>query len=102
MVSFIPVIPSMSVRLHSEFVRLLFLQTHRETDRFFETSGVQFVQHDRRLFHFRHATFSTQLKTKVGSTLVKTTSFRVNLNIHGTPITSRPHTHPSHSESLVY
>jgi hypothetical protein len=26
-------------RLHSEFVRLLFLQTHRETDRFFTDSG---------------------------------------------------------------
>jgi hypothetical protein len=24
-----------AARLHSEFVRLLFLQTHRETDRFF-------------------------------------------------------------------
>ncbi len=42
-VSFIPPIPSTSGRLHSEFVRLLFLQTHRETDRFFTTSGVQFV-----------------------------------------------------------
>jgi hypothetical protein len=27
-------------RLHSEFVRLLFLQGHRETDRFFTDSGV--------------------------------------------------------------
>jgi hypothetical protein len=33
-VSFIPAIPSTSGRLHSEFVRLLFLQTHRETDHF--------------------------------------------------------------------
>jgi hypothetical protein len=30
-VSFMPDIPSTSGRLHSEFVRLLFLQTHRET-----------------------------------------------------------------------
>ena len=30
-----------SGRLHSEFVRLLFLQVHRETDRFFADSGVQ-------------------------------------------------------------
>ena len=28
-------VPSTSGRLHSEFVRLLFLQAHRETDRFF-------------------------------------------------------------------
>ena len=36
-----PAIASTSDRLHGEFVRLLFLQTHRETDRFFATSGVQ-------------------------------------------------------------
>jgi hypothetical protein len=34
-VSFMPAIASTSGRLHSEFVRLLFLQVHRETDRFF-------------------------------------------------------------------
>ena len=34
-VSFMPVITSTSGRLHSEFIRLLFLQAHRETDRFF-------------------------------------------------------------------
>ena len=39
-VSFMPAIASTSGRLHSEFIRLLFLQTHRETDRFFEASGV--------------------------------------------------------------
>ena len=46
-VSFMTVIPSTSGRLHSEFVRLLFLQGHRETDRFFAVSGVQFAQSDR-------------------------------------------------------
>jgi hypothetical protein len=40
-VSFMPAIVSTSGRLHSEFVRLLFLQAHRETDRFFAASGVQ-------------------------------------------------------------
>ncbi len=40
-VSFMPAIASTSGRLHSEFVRLLFLQDHRETDRFFTASGVQ-------------------------------------------------------------
>jgi hypothetical protein len=34
-VSFMPAVDSTSGRLHDEFVRLLFLQTHRETDRFF-------------------------------------------------------------------
>jgi hypothetical protein len=40
-VSFMTVIVSTSGRLHSEFIRLLFLQDHRETDRFFAASGVQ-------------------------------------------------------------
>ena len=34
-ISFMPAIASTSDRLHSEFIRLLFLQDHRETDRFF-------------------------------------------------------------------
>ncbi len=40
-ISFMEAISSTSDRLHSEFIRLLFLQTHRETDRFFAASGVQ-------------------------------------------------------------
>ncbi len=40
-VSFMSAIASTSWRLYNEFVRLLFLKVHRETDRFFATSGVQ-------------------------------------------------------------
>ena len=40
-ISFMSAIVSTSGCLHSELVRLLFLQAHRETDRFFATSGVQ-------------------------------------------------------------
>jgi hypothetical protein len=65
-VSFMPVIASTSDRLHSEFVRLLFLQVHRETDRFFAVSGVLSTQSDRGFFHYRRASFSAQLKSKVG------------------------------------
>jgi hypothetical protein len=54
-VSFMPAVASTSGRLHSEFVRLLFLQAHRETDRFFAASGVQLAQHDHGLFDFRRA-----------------------------------------------
>ncbi len=39
-VSFMKTIVSTSGRLHSEFIRLLFLQAHRETDRFFAVSEV--------------------------------------------------------------
>ncbi len=96
-VSFMPPIPSTSGRLHSEFVRLLFLQTHRETDRFFTTSGVQLPETDRVQFHFRRVAFSDQVKNKVVLTLAKTTALRITLNLDGAPIISESLTHPSHS-----
>ncbi len=47
-VSFMSVIVSTSGRLHSEFVRLLFLQSHRETDLFifyfYFLAGAHFLQ----------------------------------------------------------
>jgi hypothetical protein len=98
-VSFMPVIASTSGRLHGEFVRPLFLQSHRETDRFFAASGVQAAQTQRGMFHFLRAAFSQQLKGKVGLTLAKTATLGINLHLDGTPITSKSHTHPSHSET---
>jgi hypothetical protein len=97
-VSFIPDITSTSDRLHSEFVRLLFLQAHRETDRFFAASGVLSAQSDRGLYHLLHAVVSAQLKSKVGLTLAKTAALRITLNLDGAPII-RTHTHPSHSQT---
>jgi hypothetical protein len=80
-VSFMPVIGSMSGRLHSEFVRLLFLQPHRETDRFFAASGVQSAHSTSgHQFHFRRAAFAQQLKSKVGLTLAKTAALRIQFN----------------------
>ena len=60
-VAFMPVIGSTSGRLHSEFIRLLFLQVHRETDRFFAGSGVHLAQSTSGLFHFRRMAFSSYL-----------------------------------------
>ena len=54
-VAFMTIIAGTSGRLHSEFVCLLFLQTHRETDRFFAVSGVHLVQHHRGQFHYHRA-----------------------------------------------
>jgi hypothetical protein len=79
-------------------VLLLFLQVHRETDRFFAASGVQLAQPTSGLFHFRRAAFSSQLKAKEGNILAKTAALSINLNIDGTPIAFKSHTHPSHSQ----
>jgi hypothetical protein len=67
-VSFMLVIAGTSNRLHSEFIRLLFLQVHRETDRFFTASRVQSAQSNlgASYFHFRRVVFSNQLKSKCG------------------------------------
>ncbi len=98
-VSFMPVIASTSGRLHSEFVRLLFLQAHRETDRFFAASGVLSIQSDRGFFHYHRTAFSDQLKSKVGLALAKAADLRITLNLDGAPIISESHTHPSHSQT---
>jgi hypothetical protein len=92
-------IDTTSGRLHSEFVCLLFLQDHRETDRFFAASGVQLAQSTSGQFHYRCAAFSSQLKSKVGNILTKASSLRITLNIDGAPIDPKSHTHPSHSQT---
>jgi hypothetical protein len=65
-VVFMPAIAGTNGRLHSDFIRLLFLQTHRETDRFFSSSGVQSAQSnlEATYFHFRRAVVLNQLKSK--------------------------------------
>ncbi len=91
---------SESGRLYSEFIRILFLQTHRETDRFFAASGVQSAQSNMgAFFHFRRTTFSSILKSRVSSILAKAVDLRVNLNLEGASITSKSRTHPSHSQT---
>jgi hypothetical protein len=85
-VSFMHVITSTSGRLHSEFVRLLFLQAHRETDRFFAVSGVQLAQTDRGVFHYCHSAFSSMVKSKVRLTLAKVAALRITLNLDGSPL----------------
>ena len=98
-VSFMPAIASTSGRLHSDFVRLLFLQAHRETDRFFAASGVQFAHSTSGQFHYRLPAFSSQLKSKCGNILAKAATIRIILNIYGVPVASRSHPHPSHSQT---
>jgi hypothetical protein len=95
--SFIPVIASTSGRLHIE---LVFLFYHRHIgNRFFKTSGVQLPQSTSGQFHDRRSVFSSEFKSKVGNILTKDEPLRISLNIDDKPITSKSHTHPSHSTS---
>jgi hypothetical protein len=98
-ISLMPAIASTSGRLHREFVRLLFLQAHRETDRFLAASGVQLAQSTSGQFHYRRAAFCSQLKSKCGNILAKAAALRIIFNIDGAPVASRSHSHPSHSQT---
>jgi hypothetical protein len=86
-------------KVRSEFVRLLFLQSHRETDRILAVSGVLSSHSDRGFFHYRRAAFSTQLKRKVGLVPAEAVVLRITFNLDGSPIISKSHTHPSHSQT---
>ena len=83
---FFTVMTSTSGRIHDEFVCLLFLQDHRETDYFLTGSGVHLEESH---FHFHRSVFSSHLKSKVGHILVKDTPLQIMLNIVGTPMSSR-------------
>ena len=98
-VAFMPTISSTSGRLHSEFVCLLFLQVHRETDRFFVVSGVQLAQSTSDQFHYKRVAFSSQLRVKVDNILTKSAALWITLNIDDSPVSSRSHTHSSHSQT---
>jgi hypothetical protein len=43
--------------------------------------------------------FSAKLKSRVGLSLAKAPGLRLTLNLDGTSITSKSHTHPSHSQT---
>ena len=100
-VAFMPTIPSTSERLHSEFVLLLFLQAHRETESFFASSGVQLAQSTSDQFHYKHTVFSSHLRSKVVNILAKVTPLWITLNIDGTPVVSRSHS-PMTLTNLVF
>ena len=92
-----PDVVSTSGRLHSEFVRLLVLHAHRETDRFLQLQEFSLCNQtvDSSTTAARR---SPQLKSKIGNILAKAAALRIILNIDGAPVASRSHTHPSHSQ----
>jgi hypothetical protein len=81
-ISFLPAIMTTSSCMHGEFLRLLFLQAHRETAAHFHATGLPSQQN--RLdnaFRFKRAAFYMGLKSKVGLVAAKASALRINLNI---------------------
>ena len=65
----LPAIVSTSTRMHGEFLRLLFLQAHRETEARFDGMSSHRNQSDS--FRFKRAAFYQSLMSKVGLAAAK-------------------------------
>jgi hypothetical protein len=51
--------------MHGEFLRLLFLQAHRETEAHFTAAVMPLQRNQSESFRFKHAAFYQGLKSKV-------------------------------------
>ena len=89
-ITFLPVIVSTSTRMHGEFLRLLFLQAHRQTEAQFTATGMASQRNQSDLFRFKRAAFYQSLKIKVGLAAAKAAALRINLNVEGCGIVAAP------------
>jgi hypothetical protein len=100
-ISFLPAIMSTSNRMHGEFLRLLFLQVHRETEAHFTAAGMPSQRNQSESFRFKRAAFYQGLKSKVGLAAAKAAALRINLNVQGCSIVAAPMHAPSRTSLLL-
>ena len=100
-ISFLPAIVSTSTRMHGEFLRLLFLQAHRETEAHFTAAGMSSQTNNSEALRFKRAAFYNGLKSKVGLAAAKAAALRVNLNVQGCGIVAPPMHAPSRTPLLL-
>jgi hypothetical protein len=82
-IPFLPAIVSTSTRMHGEFLHLLYLQAHRETEAHVTATGMPSQRINADMFRFRRTAFYQSLKNKVGLATAKAAALRINLNIEG-------------------
>jgi hypothetical protein len=92
---------STSNRMHGEFLRLLFLQAHRETEAHFTAAGMPSQRNQSESFRFKRAAFYQGLKSKVGLAAAKAAALRINLNVQGCSIVAAPMHAPSRTSLLL-
>jgi len=100
-ISFLPAIMNTSTRMHGEFLRLLFLQAHRETEAHFTAAGMSSQRNQSDSFRFKRAAFYQSLKSKVGLAAAKAAALRINLNVEGCGIVAVPVHAPSRAPILL-
>jgi hypothetical protein len=82
-ISFLPAIMSTSTRMHGEFLCLLFLQAHLETETHFTAAEMLLQRNQSDSFRFKRVAFYQSLKSKVRLAVAKAEVLRINLNIEG-------------------
>ena len=101
-ISVLPAVMTTSSRMHGEFLRLLFLQAHRETTAHFNATGLPSQQsRSDNAFRFKRAAFYMVLKSKVGLVAAKASAVRINLNIQGCSVVAPSLFAPSHAPLLL-
>jgi hypothetical protein len=98
---FLPAIVSTSTRMHGEFLRLLFLQAHRETEAHFTATGMSSQRNQSDSFRFKRAAFYQSLKSKVGLAAAKAAALRINRNVEGCGIVADPVLAPARAPVLL-
>jgi hypothetical protein len=89
-ISFLPAIVSTSTRMHGEFLRLLFLHAHRETEAHFTATGMPSQRNQSDSFRFKRAACYQSLKSKVGLAAAKAAALRINLIVEGCGTVAAP------------
>ena len=69
--------------MHGEFLRVLFLQAHRETEAHFTATGMPSQRNQSDSFRFKRAVFYQSLKSRVGLAAAKAATLRMNINVEG-------------------
>jgi hypothetical protein len=100
-ISFLPAIMSTSTRMHGEFLRLIFLQAHRETETHFTDAGISSQRNKSDSFRFKRAAFYQSLKIKVGLAAAKAAALRINLNVEDYGVVVAPVHAPSRAPLLI-
>jgi hypothetical protein len=91
----------MRVAAQREFLRLLFLQAHQETEAHFNAAGLPSQRNQSKSFRFKRAAFYQGLKSKVGIAVAKAAALRINLNVQGCSIVAAPIHAPSRTSLLL-
>jgi hypothetical protein len=81
--------------MHGKFLRLLFLQAHRETEAHFTATGMPSQRNQWDSFRFKRAAFYQSSKSKVRLAAAKAAALRINLNVEGCGIVAAPVYAPS-------